>query len=315
MASKYKQLALALTIILVNFFGWNSIKASMGQDIAFAGAGKLTIIFLISFGILYSLTSLLIKKRKNFIILAIILSLLPFAFFEKNVYLLCAGLILFLALFFGGQRIRKEKKKNIKFSFWEVNRRGISLCLTGLAVMIAVIFAFSPTAYRLKVEIPRSFTETIFGLSEDMIVRKFPGYYQNMKIDEFLSMIFIEQLNAASSDTSYLSESVIKQKKAEYLQTQKENLSESLGVEIRDGESIKDIFHLLINMQFWKYNQNYPGYIPIVLIFIGFTVIKSLALFLKPIIIFSGWVLFKILTAFRFIVIKKKIVKKEIVTI
>lgn len=329
MAATYKQLALALIIILVSAFGWYFLETSLTKDVVSVQEGEIVVAFLLSFGLLFTFVSILIKKSKHFLVLAIILALLALAFFEKNVYSLIAALVFFLTLFLGRNRIKKEKKKSIKFSFWEVNRRGLALALTGMSLMMATAFAFSPTGYRLRLEFPRPLTEIMFDLSEKPIASRFSGYHQDMTIDEFFEMSFFNQLENQLTDLpealpdsigefdlpDSIPDFVIEEKKAEFLQVQKEALSESLNMEVKGGENIKDIVHQFINVKFWRYNLDYSQHIPLVLISIGFTVIKSLTLILKPIIILLGWLLFKILVAFRFILIKKKVVKKEIVKV
>jgi len=102
--------------------------------------------------------SLLLIKSKSILLITLITVLISFLFsfgfkLEYSVTLLLA----FLFFVFGSFRIINEKEVRIKFKVIRILKYGLPHILTGLAIIIAIAYYFSPLAIQgqNKIEIPR----------------------------------------------------------------------------------------------------------------------------------------------------------------
>lgn len=315
----YKQGILAIIIILISGWGWYSLKTRSLPEAILAEIGKIVLIFLLIFGILFIFCALFIKKKKNFLFLTAILTLLPLLFFEKTIALLIASVVFFLLLWRARQNIRKNKKESIKFSFWKITSRGLALSLIGLSLVLIIVLTFSPFGQQLRREVPRPLFNQAIELSVRLINLRIPGFYKDISVDDFLRITIASQAKE-SPELINLPKEDIKQKlekivTPEIIEQGREELAKHLNVEIGEEAKLKDILYNFINKKFLEYSYRYERYLPFILILIGLVVMKFFILFLRPIILFLSWSIFKILKILKVIKIKQKMVKKEIITL
>ena len=102
--------------------------------------------------------SLLLLKSKLILLITLVIILIsfifPFGFRSEYLTVLFLALLFFL---FGSFRIINEKEVRIKFKIIRILKCGLPHILTGLAIIIAVAYYFSPLAVQSenKIEIPR----------------------------------------------------------------------------------------------------------------------------------------------------------------
>jgi len=138
---------------------WAGLKGFLfeGGNWIFPSVGFLVLL------VFLSLNCLLTKSKINlFITLTFVLVSFLFAFGINLSYL--AVLIVALLLFsFGFARAINEKENRIKIQIGKILRKGLPSVLTGLALIIAAVYYFSPLAaqWQGKIEIPRPLFDAI----------------------------------------------------------------------------------------------------------------------------------------------------------
>ena len=144
---------------LLATFSWAGLKNILSGDTNWIWPSIGFLILLI-----FLCLSLLLLKSKliSLITLAIILISFLFSFGFKLEYLT----VLFLALLFfifGAFRIINEKEVRIKFTIIRILRYGLPHILTGLAIIIAAAYYFSPLAIQgdNRIEIPRPLFDVV----------------------------------------------------------------------------------------------------------------------------------------------------------
>jgi len=102
--------------------------------------------------------SLLLIKSKSILLITLITVLISFLFsFGFKLEYSATLLLAFLFFVFGSFRIINEKEVRIKFKVIRILKHGLPHILTGLAIIIATAYYFSPLAIQgqNKIEIPR----------------------------------------------------------------------------------------------------------------------------------------------------------------
>ncbi len=139
--------------------------------------------------IFLSLSWLLVKSRAILLTtLSIILICFFFSFGFKLEYL--AALFIALLLFlFGSFRAIKEKKVRIKIQLDKILRKGLPFILTGLALVMATAYYFSPLALQRQsqITIPRPLFNVIIEPISELITEQEDMLYQtiNQEINKY----------------------------------------------------------------------------------------------------------------------------------
>ena len=116
--------------------------------------------------------SLLLIKSKSVLLITLITILISFLFsFGFKLEYLIALFLAFLFFSFGSFRIINEKKVRIKFKIVRILKYGIPHILTGIAIIIAIAYYFSPLAVQEqnKIEVPRE----LFNITIQPVVNVF----------------------------------------------------------------------------------------------------------------------------------------------
>lgn len=267
-----KRLVQSIIIGLITLF---SIIAWFGLNDILSGQGdwlwpSMDFLFVLVF---LSLSWLLIQSRKIlsiafFFILASFLIVFGF----RLEYL--AGLIIAFILFMvGSSRAINEKEVRIKIQTSKIFQRGLPAVLTGLALLIAAAYYFSPLALKSQnqIEIPRP----LFNIIIEPILKIF---MEQMPISQF-SQQFSQQLDM-------------------------ENISD---------ENLKEFLYQTINQEINKYSQPYKKYFPLGLAIGLFFALKAVGIIFMFLAILVGWLIFKILVSIGAIKIQEKAVLKEVI--
>jgi len=135
--------------------------------------------------------SLLLIKSKSILLITLITVLISFLFsFGFKLEYSATLLLAFLFFVFGSFRIINEKEVRIKFKVIRILKHGLPHILTGLAIIIATAYYFSPLAIQgqNKIEIPRQ----LFDITIQPIVNTF--FEKEMSIPESSNKEFSDML-------------------------------------------------------------------------------------------------------------------------
>lgn len=237
--------------------------------------------------IFLSLGWMLVKSRAILLTtLAIILVCFFFSFGFRLEYLI----VLFLALLFflfGSERVLNEKEARIKIQLPKILSRGLPPILTGLALITATVYYFSPLAMTTKTEI------------------KIPRPWFNIIIQPMMTTI-----------EKQLQENLEKQlgeKLPTNLQTAVPQLAQQFDLQLAGHEDLEDILYQITNQQLNQYSQPYKEYFPLGLAIGFFFLLKALSIPLVWLVILLTWLFFRILTNLGAIKIEQKAVLQEVI--
>jgi len=289
MQKLHKEIILGAAVALFAAISWWVLKYIFyfGNLTLFCwmGAG---IIFVL-WGIALCLAMLLIKNRK-IIYGSFLLALIIFGMFFNNepVYYLIAMALLFISFGIAYKKTQKEEAVQIKLNFWRIWKRGLPVFITFLCVLIALIYYFSPQLAKIErkeIIIPRKTFDAIIGPFETLIIARLP---------EGISSIDTEAMQ------------ILKPKEIE-------ELKEKYNIEVKKGETIKDLLYQLTNYQINSSQGPYEKFIPIGLAVALFFALKIVSLFYVPLVIVMSWLFLKLLIMLKFA--KIEIETKEIETV
>lgn len=110
-----------------------------------------------------SLSWLLAKSREILLIALIFILASFFLVFSFKLEYLAALFIALLLFVFGSYKAVSEKELRIKIQISKILRRGLPLVLTGLSLIVATVYYFSPAAFKgeNQIQIPRPLFDII----------------------------------------------------------------------------------------------------------------------------------------------------------
>ncbi|MBL7155023.1 MAG: hypothetical protein ISS88_00765 [Candidatus Portnoybacteria bacterium] len=151
--NRITQSVLAGLATLISAISWVGLEniLSGGNNWLWPSIGFLILLIFLSL-------NWLLTKSKAVLLITLILILVSFFFvFSFKIEYLAVLFIALLFFLFGSFRAINEKKVRIKIQVDKILRRGLPSILTGLALVIAVAFYFSPLALQgqNKIEVPR----------------------------------------------------------------------------------------------------------------------------------------------------------------
>ncbi len=219
----------------------------------------------------------LLTKSKTILLITLFFVLISFLFpFGFKVEYLLALIVAFLLFHLGSQRAVDEKRGRIKIDAVMVLKRGLPLVMTGLALLIATAYYFSPLALtgQNQITIPRPIFDKVIG----PIIGNIEG---SLPVNQVAQQFGID-LN--------------------------------MNVTIASDE-IKDDLYNQINSEINKQSQAYKEYLTLGSAVGIFFALKVIGFPFMWISIFLTWVIFKILVASGAIKIQEKAVLKEIIEV
>ena len=188
----------------------------------------------LSWLIISSIFYLLIDNRKIIYPFILVVWVFFFFFFPVFIYLpwLLSGFILTVL---GYELIRKEKKQRIDLCLRKIYKKGIGLILVSACLLVSVVYYYNPLLKldQNKIEIPVEFTSMILMPASAFINKIIPIYDQEATIEDMLS---IGVVLGGSLDLSLID-------------AKKQELSDSLGVDIKGNETIDMLITNMINFQ------------------------------------------------------------------
>ncbi len=192
----------------------------------------------------------------------------------KNLYIFITAAILTIFLFLGEKKIKNILLSSFKLNFYEAISEGSKLVFEGLIILIIIFYYFSPAGevFQKEFVLPRPFYDKIFkSIAISFLENKKEQIFGGVGQNDFLALKESQQLLKEIADQTYLS------------------LNEGLQT----------------------LTKPYKKYIPLILAFSFYLVIKFVAVFIRQISNFLSWLIVKLMFAFGIMRKKKIIVERE----
>jgi hypothetical protein len=287
MSKQYKEIVLGAAVVLLGAISWWFLKYIFYT-------GNLTIscwimggIIFVLWGIALCLAMLLIKDRK-ILYGSFLLCVGAFGAFFNNepFYYLVALALLFWAFVVASSKIQTEEMVQMKLNFWRIWKRGLPIFITFLCVLIALVYYFSPELAKIEkkeIVVPRK--------TFDMVIRP-------------LETLIIERLPEGISSIDTEAKQILKPQEIE-------ELKEKYNIEVKEGETIKDLIYQLMQYQINTSSGPYEKFIPIGLAVGLFLALKLFGFFYIAIIILLSWLVLRLLVVLGFASIGKEMREME----
>jgi len=329
-----KSIILAILVVGFSLWFWRSLFLAFQGGKGFSALILSAIVFFV-FILLLNLFYFLVSSR---MIVYLTLFLIAFSFllvFPFNIYYLIVLVLFFLSLFYSYERTRKDKDNHIRISFFKSVSQGLSFTLTVIAILISVAFCFN-----FSFELPKKDTKISPMLMEPskrpierMISMVLPFYKEGMTTEEFFAVIAFKEtkkklppeviknfekqgIDIESADPIELLRENLELGKMLSglggLGGQQEEISSKLGIEIKPDEPLIGTVFEFIETKLPDFMGPYMKYIPLLLAFSLFSILRVLMIPFSWISLFASWILFKLLISLRIAEIRKDQKKVEV---
>ncbi len=222
----------------------------------------------------------LLAKSKAILLITLFFVLVSFFFsFGFKLEYLAVLFAAFLLFYLASQRAISEKEIRIKIEVVKILKRGLPFILTGLALIIATVYYFSPLALsgQNEIVIPRPLFDRII----EPILKTVEGQMPVNQLEQVLGQFNIH----LDSEANLMNQEI------------KDNIYQSLNTEIN------------------KQSQAYIGYLTLGLAIGLFFALKVLGIPFMWLVILLTWLIFKILVASGAIKIQEQAVLKEVIEV
>lgn len=289
MSKTHKEVILGVTTIILSVFFWWCLKVIFYRENLSFKFWILAFTVFVLWGIALSLAMLLIRDKRilygSFVVMAGAFGM----FFNNEPFYYLIGLILlFCAFVIGAAKIKREEEVQVRLNFWRIWKRGLPIFVTALAILIAMVYYFSPALDKLnkrEIIIPRNTFDMIIAPFESLIKARLPEEAPdlNVKAIEFLKPQEIKDLN------------------------------DKYGIIVSQDETIRDLLYQLTEYQINSADAPYEKFIPIGLAIALFLALKLVGVFYVPIVILFTWLFLRLLILLKFASFGKE--TKEVETV
>lgn len=253
----------------------------------------------------------LLMRSKTILLTNLIIILFGFLMvFGFNIVYLSAVLIALILFYYGSKESIEEKDLRIKIKPSKILKAGLPAFLTGIIILVSATYYFSPKS-ATEFEIPRPLFDSIMkamplpSFQADLLsLLKIPGL-ENVNIDEL-------DLDLENIDLSSV-KSILGQELGGGLNLDNlpiDDLSKSLmGSEAEQQDAIYLMVSSIVN----DYTTRYANYFAIGMAVGLFFLLKTLSVPFMWLVIFLGWLVFKLLVCMGAIAIHEKSVLQEVI--
>ena len=288
MSKLQKELILGVAVVLLGIFSWWFLKYVFYIGNLTLGCWISGVILFIVWGIALCLAMLLINN-KAILYGSFAITLASFYIFFNNhpIYYLIVLILLFLGFLSASRKVRKEEKTQASLDFWRIWKRGLPILITGLILVISLVYYFSPNLMEMR--------QFEFGVSRgsfDLIIKP---------LGNLISERLPEGMDLDANANDFLSFQ------------EKQDLKNKYGIIVEVNDTGKDVLYKLVNYQLNNVTGPYRKFIPFGLAVGFFIVLKIVSIFYVALIILFSWLVLKLLIVTKFINIG--IEKKEVETI
>ena len=288
MSKLQKQIILGSAVLLMGVFFWYFLKYVFYIGNLSLACWISGIVLFIFWGVVLCLAMLLIDDKKilygSFIIVLILFGM----FFNNEPFYYFIGLVILLLAFWNATRkVRKEEKIQMNLDFWKIWKRGLPGLITGLVLLISLVYYFSPFLMEMKqveLRIPRNTFNLVIKPFENLIKERLPG---EMNLDsEAVKILTIQQI---------------------------QELEEKYGIIIEENDTGKDVLYKLLSFQLSNATGPYRKFIPIGLAIAMFIGLKIASIIYVVLVVLLSWLVLELLMVLKFVKIEKE--TKEVETI
>ncbi|MFZ5559542.1 MAG: hypothetical protein ACOZAL_01980 [Patescibacteria group bacterium] len=281
-----KEIILGTVVALFGGFFWYFLKYVFYVGNLTTGCWIAGGILFLLFGIALCLAMLLIDNKK-ILFSSFVITLILFGLFFNNepFYYLIGLIILLISFWIAVKKVRLEERVQVNLNFWRIWKRGLPIFITALCLLISLAYYFSPEPARFlekEIRIPRNTFNLVIEPLEGLIIERLP---------EGIASLGVEATKVLTSQ-------------------QIKELRDKYGIEIKNGETLKDLIYKLVVFQINNLTGPYKKFIPFGLAIGLFIILKIISLVYVAIVIILSWLVLKLLMAIKFIRIAK--IQKEV---
>jgi len=288
MSKLQKELILGAVVVLLGVFSWWFLKYIFYIGNLTLGCWISGAILFIVWGIALCLAMLLIdNKAILYGSFAIVLALFYIFFTNHPIYYLIVLILLFLAFLSASRKVRKEEKIQVSLDFWRIWKRGLPIVITGLILVISLVYYFSPNLMEM-----RQFEFKISRGSFNLIIKP---------LGNLISERLPEGMDLDANANDFLSFQ------------EKQDLKNKYGVIVEANDTGKDVLYKLVNYQLNNVTGPYRKFIPFGLVVGLFIVLKIVSILYIALVILFSYLILKLLIVTKLINIG--IEKKEVETV
>jgi hypothetical protein len=289
MNKQNKELILGIIVVLLGAFFWWFLRYIFYVGNLTIGCWILGGVLFILFGVALCLAMLLINNKTILFGSFVLTAALFFVFFNNELfYYFIAILILMAAFAVANKKIRKEEKVQVNLDFWRIWKRGLPWLITILCLVIALVYYFSPEPAKFQqkeIQISRSNFNLILRPLEGLISKRLPKEIGDLNVEA------IQSLN----------------------KEQIKDLKNQYNIEVKKGDTIKDVLYKLVNFQLNTASVPYKKFIPFGLAVGLFITLKIISILYVAMVIMLSWLILKILIVLKFVRLEK--IQKEVETV
>ncbi len=339
---RIKNLFFSFLVIFAALFFWGTTA------LFFTNASLLFLFYLtLSWFIFLTLVLLFIPliNSRNLIYSSFILSGAGFFLFfrdfsgESFFYYLIGILFFILCLVISTELMLKEKSERLKFSLRRIWRRGIWWLITGMALIIALVYYFNPLldVNQQEIKIPQDFFGLILKPASSVVGKIIPFYEPEMTIDQTLASnmllsgnknmsfsglppelinrieinnfenINIGQLLEDPAIKSFIQEQTSQDKiNPQLLAEQREQLSQTLGIELKGDETMEAVLANLVNSKINEFIGPNAEEISLGITVALFFALQLFGRILSILAKILGQIIFSLLLIFKIVFLKDK---------
>lgn len=285
----HKEIILGAAVVLLGLFSWYFLRYIFYVGNLTIGCWILGGILFILFGVTLCLAMLLINNKAILFGSFVLTAALFFVFFNNELfYYFIAILILIAAFAVANKKIRKEEKVQVNLNFWRIWKRGLPWLITILCLVIALAYYFSPEPAKFQqkeIQISRNNFNLILRPLEGLISERLPKEIGDLDV-EAIQLLNKEQIK---------------------------DLKNQYNIEVKKGDTIKDVLYKLVNFQLNSVSGPYKKFVPFGLAVGLFITLKIISILYVAIVIMLSWLILKILIALKFVRLEK--IQKEVETV
>jgi hypothetical protein len=289
MAKTYKEIILGAVVVILGAGFWWFLKHVFYFGNLSVSYWIIGGVIFVLWGIALSLAMLLIKDKRilygSFVVVAGAFGM----FFNNEPFYYLVGLvILFVAFVIGSAKIKREEEVQVKLNFFRIWKRGLPIFVTALALLIAMVYYFSPVLDKLgkqEIIIPRNIFDTVIAPFEGLIKARLPQESLDLNV-----------------------------KAVDFLKPQEiSDLKDKYNIVITKDETIRDLLYQFTEYQINSADAPYEKFIPIGLAIALFLALKFIGIFYVLIAILFTWLFLRLLIVLKFVSFGKE--TKEVETV
>lgn len=239
------------------------------------------------------LSWLFFKAKAVFLAIIAVVFLIFFAFFGFNLSYLVVSAAAFLLFAVGSQRAIQEKEARIKLKVAPILKSGLPLILTGLSLMISVVYFYSPLSLinQERIQVPRSWFDAVSGPAINFFSKNLAQKFELPPAIGFQSDSF------EAHEAQFLLKEILGKENNSFEQQeqQEENLYQTLN------QGVNRLF------------RDYKKYLAISLAASLFFGLKFAGMLFAWLAIFLTWLALKLLILFKAVSVREKDVSKEVI--